>query len=162
MQEYWHSLTSRERLLISVAGGLAFLVLIYFLVARPMQARHEDSLRALSAAQGTYDTVLKRAAQLKSADAAADARGQANGETVTLRVAVSRAARETGVTISRLQPSEDGALTIWVEGVQSATLYRWLNVLADQQGVGPANVLVQKTSSGEGLRAQVRFLGDGG
>lgn len=158
MQNYWNSLTSREQLLVSVAGLLAGLVILYFIALRPLQAHSADSERALLAAQNTLRTVQLRVAQLEATeDSAADRQG--DGEVVSLRVAVSQAARSTGVSISRLQPSEDGTLTVWVDSTESTTLFRWLQTLAQDRGVGPSNVLLQKNSGGDGLRVQVRFVG---
>ncbi|MBO6506178.1 MAG: type II secretion system protein M [Kordiimonadaceae bacterium] len=158
MRDYWHSLTSREQLLISFAGALASLVLVYFLVLRPLQIHAADSERALQAAQNTLRTVQMRVAQLQATVDAVSNRAD-GGAPVSLRVAVSQAARNAGVSISRLQPSDDGTLTVWVDSSQSTALYQWLQTLAEEQGVGPSNVLLQKNSSGDGLRAQVRFVG---
>lgn len=159
MRDYWHTLTAREQLMIAAAGALAVLVALYFLLLRPLQAYQMESERTLVAATNTLSTVQMRVAQLKATEqAASDA--NARGESVSLRVAVSRAARGAGVSISRLQPSDDGTLTVWVDSAQSTTLYQWLQTLAEEQGVGPTNVLFQKNSSGDGLRAQVRFVGN--
>ncbi len=157
MREYWQSLTDREQLLLSVGGIVLAFTLVYFLVARPLVAYRAESERAYQAALSTFETVQLRAAQLAATEAQASDPDKANSD-VSLRVAVSVAARQAGVTISRLQPSEDGTLTIWADGVQSQQFYRWLQILADNRGVGPSNVLLQKSSDGETLRAQVRFL----
>ncbi len=158
MRAYWSSLTTREQLLITVAGVLAGLVILYFLVLRPLQTYEADSERALLAAQNTLRTVQQRVGQLKATENAA-ANEVSGGEAVSLRVAVSQAARSSGVSISRLQPSEDGTLTVWVDSTESTTLFTWLQTLAASQGVGPSNVLLQKNSGGDGLRVQVRFVG---
>lgn len=125
MRDYWHSLTSREQLLISFAGALASLVLVYFLVLRPLQIHAADSERALQAAQNTLRTVQMRVAQLQATVDAVSNRAD-GGAPVSLRVAVSQAARNAGVSISRLQPSDDGTLTVWVDSSQSTALYQWL------------------------------------
>lgn len=159
MRDYWYSLTSREQLLISVAGVLAGLVVLYFAAIRPLQSYGAESERALQAAQNTLTSVQMRVAQLKATESAVVNRPE-RGEQLSLRVAVSQAARRAGLSISRLQPSDDGTLTVWVDSSQSITLYQWLQTLAQEQGIGPSNVLLQKNSSGEGLRAQVRFTGN--
>ena len=157
MREYWQSLTDREQLLLGVGAGVLALTLVYFLIARPLMSYRDDSERAYIAARGVFETVQQRAAQLAAVEDRSISANTA-GQDVSLRVAASTAARQAGVTISRLQPSEDGTLTIWAEGVQSAQFYRWLQILADERGIGPSNVLLQKASNGETLRVQVRFL----
>lgn len=157
MQDYWRSLTDRERLLIGIGAGVLALTLVYFLIARPLVAYRDDSERAYIAARGVFETVQQRAAQLAAIEENSTGERTA-AQDVSLRVAASTAARQAGVTISRLQPSEDGTLTIWAEGVQSGQFYRWLQILAEERGIGPSNVLLQKATSGETLRVQVRFL----
>lgn len=157
MQEYWQSLTMRERGLIWAGGIMLALTVGYFLIARPLLQYRDDSQRAYLSAQATFETVQRHAAELKSVTRASQSvRSQAQQAT-SLRVAVSNAARQAGVAISRLQPSEDGTLTIWAEGVQSAQMYQWLQVLAQERGIGPSNVLVQKATDGNSLRVQFRF-----
>lgn len=157
MRDYWQSLTDREQLLVGIGGVVLALTLVYFLVARPLVSYRADSERAYLAALGTFETVQLRAAELAAIeDTSSTTAGETGG--VSLRVAASTAARQAGVTISRLQPSEDGTLTIWAEGVQSAQFYRWLQILAGERGIGPSNVLLQKATNGETLRVQVRFL----
>lgn len=157
MRDYWQSLTSRERFLVGTAIVLAALTLAYFAVFRPLSDFSDESKRALNAARNTFERVQMRAAELKTISENETRASAPGSEQASLRVSVSNAARQAGVAISRLQPSDDGTLTIWAENVQSAQLFRWLQALAVDRGVGPANVLVQKSASGENLRVQLRF-----
>ncbi len=157
MLNYWQSLTDREKMLVGMAATLALLTVFYFAVMRPLISYHQDSVRAYTAAVTTYESVRGYAAQLLATQRPESPHGQSGENRQSLRVAISNAARANGVSISRLQPSEDGTLTIWAEGIGSAQLFRWLQTLSDQRGVGPANVLIQKSTSDETLRVQLRF-----
>ncbi len=157
MQEYWHSLTVRERSLISVGAIMLGLTIAYFLIARPLLQYKADSERAYASAEATFETIQRHAAELKIHTQSSQSLKPQVQPATSLRVAVSNAARQASVTVSRLQPSEDGALTIWAEGVQSAQMYQWLRQLAQERGIGPSNVLVQKATDGNSLRVQFRF-----
>lgn len=157
MREYWSSLTEREQKLVGTAGVLLSVTILYFLLVLPLVSYQSESERSYEAALSSYQSIQTYAAQLSAANE--DGRSQASGGTasVSLRVAISTAARANDVSISRLQPSEDGTLTIWAEGVSSPQLFRWLETLSNSRGIGPTNVLVQKSTAGETLRVQLRF-----
>lgn len=156
MMDYWKSLTDRERLLISVAGGLFIIVVLYLAAFRPLMAFHESSERELLAAQRVHSQIV-HGASILSAYRNTDRSSAHIAERRPLRVSVSTAARATGVAISRIQPGEDGSLTVWVESVASNELYRWLNHMADQSTITPAKVLVQKSAAAGRLRVQLQF-----
>ena len=161
MTSYWQTLTQREKLLVSSAGILVLVTAVYMLVARPLAAYHAESERAYSNALSQYQAVRSYADQLAAAGDQAMAR-PADQQRVSLRVAVSSSARAADVEISRLQPSEDGALTIWAEQVQAQKLFLWLDTLAKTHGIGPQNILIQKTSTPGALRVQLQFSGVSG
>lgn len=156
MNSYWQKLTTRERALVSAAVTLLAVTLVYFLAIRPLGAYQAESERTYRAALDQFQAVRSYANQLQAAD-------RETGDTVVsqrpenLRTAVSNAARSSGVVISRLQPSEDGTLTIWAEQVQSPQLFLWLDTMSKTYAVGPSNVLIQKTSTPGNLRVQLQF-----
>ncbi len=156
MNSYWQTLTVRERTLVSAAVTLLVVTLVYFLAIRPLGAYQAESERSYSAALDQFQAVRSYANQLQATNREA-------GDTAVpqrpenLRTAVSNAARRSGVIISRLQPSEDGSLTIWAEKIQSPQLFLWLDTLSKAYAVGPSNVLIQKTSIPGDLRVQLQF-----
>ena len=156
MTEFWQNLTARERAMVSIAGGLAVLVLGYFMLVRPLAAYEAESQRALARAQAVYQQIDAGAAEVEAARGSTQAKG---AETTSVRVAVAQSARETGVAISRLQPGADGALTVWVESVSSPVFYRWLEALSAAHGIAPVKVVAQKSSAGGQLRVQLEFGG---
>ncbi len=156
IQTYWQTLTEREKLLVSGAGMLLLVTIVYFVIIRPLVAYHTESERAYTSAYAQLQAVRSYASQIRPVVAEADNK-TASQQPVNLRVAVSSAARASGVAISRLQPSEDGTLTIWAEQIQSPQLFLWLDTLSKIHSVGPQNVLIQKTSVPGTLRIQLQF-----
>lgn len=157
MKSYWLSLTRREQNMIAAGCGLIVLTLLYFAALAPLMGYVRDSERAYASSLSNYQSIQSYASQLL-ATRAGRPQSAGEGQPVSLRVAVSNAARMAGVSISRLQPSEDGTLTVWAENVDSQQFFLWLKTLSDERGIGPANVLVQKSTSGDRLRVQLRFV----
>lgn len=158
MTDFWNNLTGRERLMLLIGGCVALVVLGYFAFLRPLVGYVSASEREVAAARATYERISAGAAEVT----AARERGAANNQrtaNVPLRVAVSRAARGAGVAISRIQPAEDGGLTVWVESVSSPLMYRWINQLANSHGIAPAKVIAQKSATEGRLRVQLQFEG---
>jgi len=156
IQTYWQKLTEREKLLVSSAGALVLVTVAYFIAIRPLVAYHTESARAYSSAYTQFQTVRSYASQIQAVAVEAD-NNKALQQPINLRVAVSNTARASGVAISRLQPSEDGRLTIWAEQIQSPQLFLWLDTLSKAHSIGPQNVLIQKTSVPGTLRVQLQF-----
>lgn len=152
--EFWQNMTARERGLISLAAALTVIIAIYFAVVRPLENYLTESERVFARAQATHATVLKGAAEMK---ALAAENSEQVREQETLRVAVAKAARENGVSISRLQPGTDGSLSVWVESVPSANMFHWIEAMGSRYGIAPEKVVAQKTMSAGRLRVQLQF-----
>lgn len=157
MKSYWQTLTEREKILVSCASILLSVTAIYMLIFRPLVAYHAESDRVYTRALDQFQTVRAYASHLDNLTDDASTKSP-NQPRASLRMAVSSAARAADIEISRLQPSEDGTLTIWAEQIQSQQLFLWLDTLAKSHSIGPQNVLIQKTSVPGNLRVQLQFL----
>lgn len=156
MKDYWAGLSDRERGLLLGCGILAFMVFAWLLVIRPVSHAREAAANELAAAQDLHGLVAEAGREAKTLRAAGQsARAENNGE--PLRVAVALAARSAGVSISRIQPGDDGLLTIWVDDVASPAFYRWVTTLANEQQITPVKVSLQKSGNSGRLRAQLQF-----
>jgi type II secretory pathway component PulM len=158
MKEYWQSLTERERLLVTIAGVVLAVFIIVLAVVRPLVVMKIDSRQNLSAAQAQHDRIQGLAIEYKRLDSGASERGSRLERDQPMRVLVAIAARETGVVVTRLQPTEQGGLTLWIDSVSSVAFYAWLKQLDSQFGLSPELVSLQKSGDGT-LRAQVQFSG---
>ncbi|WP_262689889.1 type II secretion system protein M [Kordiimonas aestuarii] len=156
MKDYWNGLTARERGLLISLGCLILIVTLWLGVVRPLEAARASAAREHVAARELYETVAGAAAEARALHAAGrDARAKASDQ--PLRVVIAVSARGAGVSISRIQPGEDGTLTLWADDVGSAPFYRWLTSLAEDQQITPVKVSLQKAGNGPRLRAQVQF-----
>lgn len=159
MTQLWQNLTARERVLMVAGGTVVLLVLVYFSFVRPLDAYRQESRDALMRAQAAHARILGGAMEVKNLKVDKGVVGQKmDAGADSIRVIAARTARDTGVTISRLQPGQDSnRLTIWIEAVTAPKLYRWLAVMADDHGIAPAKVMVQKSAGDGQVRVQLEF-----
>ncbi|MDX1581644.1 MAG: type II secretion system protein GspM, partial [Alphaproteobacteria bacterium] len=71
-------------------------------------------------------------------------------------VAVSTA-RAAGVTLTRLEPLDDGSLTVWLEDVEAPALYGWLLRLYREHGIAVTKASLSRNSDTPTTRAQIQL-----
>ena len=137
--------TPRERLLILTALGLAVLLIGWMLIVRPLTQAHDTAVLAQSKAVRDYDLVqrgLPYLTQTRSDRQAFD------------RNAVIATARDINISISRVQPENDGDLKVWFEDSTSDQVYAFLNRLTDTYNAGVELVQMNRRPNGQ-ISAQI-------
>ncbi len=154
LTERWMARSPRERLLLSVAGVLAALMLVWFALAAPALAARERAGRAYASAADLYEEMTagaREAARLRlSAPAIQDEADQA-----PLRTAASALARDFGLQISRIQPGEAGALAFVFETADPGDLFRWIEGLQTRYGVAASTVTLRRNDGARTVQASV-------
>ena len=132
-------LSLRERLLISLVGLCAVLILLYLYIWEPKMIQLQN-LRDVKVPQSEQTLAWVKQA-LKHADGRAAAGGKKIIEGPLLTV-IEQTAEETGVraTIRRMQPNQARSVKIWMEEVPFDNWLHWLELLRLQ------NVYVDRTS----------------
>jgi len=156
MNAFLSGLSQREKLLLATAMVLATFVLLYMAVIRPVNAYGLKAKQEYENAQGLYERVTTGAKQVAVLKAGTNS-GKKLKSTQPFRVQVSLIARSVGVPINRIQPSDDGALTIWIDGVPAQSVYRWLAALETDYSISPVRVSMQKSGTEGLVRTQVQF-----
>lgn len=157
LKAWWMALTGRERLLIGLMLATLLLVGLYLFGYRPVMRYHAQAQAAYGAASAMLAEVAQGVAQAQTMQARADQRAEAEGTGGNLRALAGRLAQETGLTINRLQPGEQGRLTLWLDGTNMPSLARWLGRLEREHGVVVTRALVTTARSGAGVDAQVEL-----
>lgn len=153
-QAWWDGRTPRERTLLMVMGAALVAFLLWFGAYRPLHL-------AKAAAERRYDAALKDQAAVQSA--AAQIRRLQAGASAPARKAppadaVNASAATAGVTLTRVEPGEAGAVEAAVGGVSSGKLFGWLAALQRDYGVTPRHLTVIKDDAGA-LAADATFGG---
>ncbi|WP_228141675.1 type II secretion system protein GspM [Marinobacter sp. X15-166B] len=110
---------------------------VYFLIWRPVADFNDraeaDRIRAaeLHSWMQTNQPALQRLAQMHTGATAASHIADSRG----LMSTVTRSARESGLALSRFEPSGDKAMRVWLENVSFKQVAAWLELLGKEYGV---------------------------
>lgn len=149
--------TAREQALLAGLAVLVVLTVLWFGVLAPaMSWRADAAQRYANAAEG-YETILVQVSEYR----ALSAQAVSSGDREPLRTLADRTARERGLSISRVQPLDDGRLGVWMEQADADAMMGWLSVLAREHGVSAERVSLDRDGENR-VRAQLTLLRAGG
>ena len=100
MMSWWNSLTTRERLLVSVGGGLLLLALVYWGAWHPFMNSIDTAERQRAVQRETLSWMQLRAGDLSRQPAG----GRQPDLATTLEAVANTTSRQLGVSLTRLQP----------------------------------------------------------
>lgn len=152
MIEFWSARSLRERLLILFAGLLVAVLFTNLLVVRPLRAAKESAEASLAVASRTLDAV-SAARQATAAGPAPTVPGIVGAD---LRSSLVDLAAQRGISVSRLQSNESGAIIIQFDQVVSQPLFAWLEAVERQLGAQPVQVSLFANAGGT-VRASFEF-----
>lgn len=163
MSSWWQGLSFREKVLIAGAGGLLALVIAWYAIVMPLLSGRADALQARQQA-------ADQLAQLEHLSAASRARSPVNtGIAVStgasldpdaFKTAVTRAAQQSGLSISRLQGGAQGQFSLVFEQADSRQLFYWLNEVETRLGGRIERFSIDQAGAGR-IRATVEISGGG-
>ncbi|GGE42809.1 hypothetical protein GCM10011367_16910 [Marinicauda pacifica] len=153
----WTRQTPREQVLLAVCAGLILAALVWFALVSPALS-YRNAMRAGFEAQ--VEDHMAVIAGIERYRGLQTANATQQGQDQPLRTLVANRAREAGITITRVQPLENGQLSVWAEQAPEAQLMALLVALADRDNVHASRVSLDREASGL-VRAQL-VLGRGG
>jgi len=128
MSEWWRDLSSRERLLIAIAGVLAGVLFISLAIISPLEGWRDDAARKAKSARDGYE--------LTAAAAAVSGDRKSSGASATpLRQAVIGTAGAAGVELVRIGAENNNQLEIQLAPANPETLFNWFTELQANHGV---------------------------
>lgn len=154
MTEFWSTRSVRERLLILLAGLLAAALLTNLLVVRPLLTAKSDAAASLAVASRTLD-VVSAARPVSNARQTPGASSVAGED---LRSRLVGLAAQRGISVSRLQSNERGAIIIQFDQVSVQSLFAWLEAAERELGAEPAQASIFSDAAGT-VRASFEFRG---
>ncbi|GGK09797.1 type II secretion system protein GspM [Luteimonas terricola] len=150
---WWRGREPRERAMLAVMAALLAAFAWWYGLMWPLramrdgaEARHDRAAVALQAVQADVAAL---------ATAGATPPAAATGE--ALQRVVLDSLREAGLAPGRQRTAADGAFVLEFERVASPALFGWLGHLADDGGLAPSSLRVERADGH--LRAEVGFGG---
>ena len=137
--------SSREQLLLAVAALLMVLMAGWMFIIRPMGQAYAAAVQAQSKAVRDFDLVQRGLSYLT----------QTRTDRQPFdRNALIATAREVNISISRVQPENDGDLKVWFEDSTSDQVYTFLNRLTGSYNAAIELVQMNRRPGGQ-ISAQI-------
>lgn len=147
----WARQSAREQALLASCAALIVVLLVWFAVLSPALS-YRNAMRASFEAQvEDHLEIVAGVERYRALSAAEDVSAEA---AAPLRTIVANRAREAGVTITRVQPMENGQLGVWADRAGEAQLMTFLLVLAEEDGVRATRLSLEREEAGL-VRAQM-------
>lgn len=153
----WGERSAREQVLLAGLVALLAITLVWFAILAPAFAWRDGAARAYDSAVADYESLLDGLALHATLSAGLGGEGSAE----PLRTLVGASAGERSLSISRMQPLEDGGLGVWFDAAPADVLMSWLADLSSQDGVLVERVSLDREGDGV-VRAQLLLRRPGG
>ena len=139
MRAWWEMREPRERILLLVLGALVSLFIVIFAIVLPLQSARDNAQTALTRAQADLQLVNRIAPNLS---------GPTTNRAQFNRAALVRTAGERGIKLARMQPGENGALSVWIDEVSTESLYGLFTELMTNYTAVPERVSISADQNG--------------
>ena len=161
MNTWWESLSSRERLILSMGMGVLLVAMVYLILWEPFQ----NQLRTLR--QNVAEERIQVAWMEQAAIEAGTLRGVTTTEKPTaesLLALVDRSARASGMGpgLNRVEPEGKGKVRVWLNDIAFNTLIPWLAGLSKAHGVTPENLVIERQIAAGQVNVRLVLVGGGG
>ena len=153
----WLERTGREQALLAGLGVFLLALIVWYGVMSPALNWRAEAERTHAAAVSDYERLLTDLDRYRTLAANAD---QPRSST-PLRTLVGSSANENQLAITRVQPLDDGGLSVWMDSVPADRLTAWLLALAREEGVIADRVSLDREGDGI-VRAQLLLRRPGG
>ena len=151
MKSWWNSLSQRERLLVGIGGASLVLMVIYWGAWRPFNDSIETAEQQLGKQRAALSWMQLRAGDLRQQPAGA----RQPDRSTTLEAVANTTSRQLGVSLTRLQPTEQDLL-VELQVLEFERLMNWLVVMERDYGVS-VKVIELAAEGGKGM-VRVRRL----
>ncbi len=154
--EWWKNREPRERLLVQIAAALSAVIILYQGIWSPSNTFKSKAFDRHSAALSEQAEIRQGLRRLESA--APGTISQPSGPVQSIVVDTSDV---FGLSISRIQPDENGNLTLWLEQVDPRSFFAWLTDMENNHGVIVEKASVRREQGTSSISANVFVRGRG-
>lgn len=134
MRDWLDTLAPRERIMVLICAGFVGVALIWLLIWRPLDSRH-DMLRASVEDWETGLSRLQRVAELQGGGNPAAAPRLGTNQTPVVIVDTTLRARGLSSSLRRSQPTTSTGIRVEFENVAFNSLVLWLGDLSSRYGM---------------------------
>lgn len=145
---WFNSREPRERILLMILAALLVLFLGWFALTRESGP---DADSVLAEAQLDRELWLRAGPRLSAGSS------ETTSRTAFTRRSLIDLARNREVTLTRIQPQNDGSLTVWIDNVGTSPLFGLMQAVTQGYTVDLQSVMISRTPQGD-LNAQFTLM----
>lgn len=150
---WWRAKTRNEQFIIAGLGAAGVVVALWLLVLKPVFAYRAGAERSYASAVELLNEIQAGAAEAQELRKTVDQPAVRADE--PFRVSAGGSARALGLSVARVQPSQNGGLTLWLEDADPKLLYRWLVRLEQDYGAPVDKITIDRNPGATTVRAIV-------
>jgi general secretion pathway protein M len=132
LMRVWHARSDREQVMLAVAGLLLLVLLVSLAAIQPLMRVNTGARDDYAAAMRLYRAIETDAAAYRQLSAVVQT---GSGATQSLRAVAGSLALRHEISLARLVPSDDGALTVSIDRAPVQNVMRWLVDLDQRHGI---------------------------
>lgn len=145
---------SEQRIVLALAI-LITAALLWLMIWKPVSDWRETAHNRYRNAQAQLDWMLANEARAR---AIARSGGPANGGASRSLNAITRSAQALGIQVNRLQPDNNGVVSVSIQGQPFNDVLRWLHQLEENNGVTVTRLAVDAEERPGRVNAQIRLM----
>ena len=145
LQRAWAGRSAREQVLLALAGGLAVVLAVSVLVVQPLAGFNARARDDYAAAMRLYRSIQADARDYRRL--VAEVR-EDSGDDRSLRAIAGATALRHEISLARMVPAEDGALTVNIDRADSRAVMAWLVALETEFGIQVASATMDRAGDG--------------
>lgn len=149
MMAWWTNLADRERLLISVAGILTALVLVWQFVLVPASNARSEARAGLEEADQDLSRIQEAYMRNRAIGASSATNARSTSASIEdFKAAVTGSAGDIGLSIARLQGDDGTSLRLVFENVDPRLVFLWLEDIRNKQSAQVTRLTMEQAGRG--------------
>lgn len=150
LKNWWSGRDSRERTLLSICLALTVIIVLFQFVLVPSFSFRDREAKRYASQANMHSEVVQTLRAYENSPKQANVK--ANGPVQGI---VSDTSSVFGISISRIEPTSNGDLTLWIEEIDPQSLYAWLTDLETNQGISVSKASIRMNKDTVTVNANV-------
>lgn len=157
LRQWYEQQSPRDQRVLLIGGAVLALGLFWAIAVKPVLRQLDTNRKAVAAQREVLAQVRLGVTQVLAA------RGQGGGGSLpagmSLAQVVNQAATEQQLTLSRMQPDNDGKFQLWLDDAPFDEVLKWLGKLESSYGVSVDSINISRGEVPGRVKVRVALRG---
>jgi len=131
MMDYWNQLKPSERTIISVAGIILAVLILYLAVLEPFMLKSDEYTTKVAQQKSQIEWLKKKSLEVKQLQVSSGGAGTTRKSGDSLLVIVDRTAKQNKLadSLKRVEPDGSERVRVWLDSASFDEVAKWLGLL---------------------------------